>query len=92
MSARDEILARDTAHADAIIREVCAEFVESLRSENDVTGTSISQRYAAVPSWWTHGPALNDPSSPYAAVPSWCIPGIPNDPTDVGHGPEEVEL
>jgi hypothetical protein len=70
MSHSDDTRARDAAHADAVLREICASF----RSDLEVAASgAVARRYAAVPSWYATGSTVSRPCRPYPPVPSWCI-------------------
>ena len=62
---------RDRERADELIREVCDEFNVALEA---AANGAVSERYAAVPSWYVAGASLPRPHRPYGGdVPTWCI-------------------
>ena len=70
MSLDGDTRARDRAHADELIREVCDEFDTALEA---AANGAVSERYAAVPSWYAPGASPARPARPHADIPSWCI-------------------
>ena len=62
----DESTYRD--HAERVLREVCEDFDASLEA---AANGSVSEHYAAVPSWWAA--ESSGRARPATPVPSWCI-------------------
>ena len=70
MSYADDLRASDAAQAEQVLREVCDDFWHDL----DVAASgTVSERYAAVPSWYATGTTVGRPCRPYPPVPTWCI-------------------